>query len=288
MNNDAIPSPLLHPVAVGGDVLLDAVALAAARSFLRARSRGEVVQLLHAAVSTLGGAVVPARERPAEVVLPDGSPDVALDVSLGAGETLLVVPVARSARVRDRLAEALPGLVADAWVAAGSCDRFEQQELRASVDELTGLANRRAIRLHLSRATRGDIVCLIDLDHFKVLNDALGHAAGDEALQRLGDAFRGWFRDDDFAGRYGGDEFLIILKATRLPVAVRRLRELADHWSSQGGELPTLSAGVARVDARGGPAALRSADRALYRAKERGRNTIEGATVADAGGEDAT
>ena len=280
MSDNALPSPLLHPVAVGVDVLLDAVALAAARSFLRAGSRAEVVQLLHAAVSSLGGAVVPARERPAEAV--------PLDVSLGAGEALLVVPAAGSSRVLDRLTHALPGLVADAWVAAASCDSFEQQALRASVDELTGLANRRAIRPHLSRATRGDIVCLIDLDHFKALNDAFGHSAGDEALQRLGDALRGRFRDDDFVGRYGGDEFLIILKATRLPVAVRRLRDLTDHWSSQDGELPTISAGVARVDARGGSAALRSADRALYRAKGRGGNAIEGATVADARSEDAT
>ena len=257
MNDDALPSSLLHPVAVGVDVLLDAVALAAARSFLRAGSRAEVVQLLHAAVSSLGGVVVPAGDCPVEAV--------PLDVSLGAGEALLVVPQVSSAPVLDRLAHALPGLVADAWVAAASCDSFEQQAMRASVDELTGLANRRAIRLHLDRATRGDIVCLIDLDHFKALNDALGHSAGDGALQRLGDAFRGWFRDDDFVGRYGGDEFLIILKATRLPVAVRRLRELADHWSLQGEELPTLSAGVARVDARRGPAALPSADRTLYR-----------------------
>lgn len=270
---------MLHPVAVGYDIELGAVALAAARSFLRAQSRAEVALMLHAAVSSLGGVLVPAHECDSDA-LP-------LDVSLGVGEVQLVVTAAGKAAALDRLARVVPALVEDALVAAAQCDSFEQQALRASVDELTGVSSRREIRPQLCAATRGDIVCLIDLDEFKELNDTYGHSAGDEALRRFGETLRAWFRDDDFVSRYGGDEFLIVLKATRLPVAVERIRALARDWASEVGQLPTVSAGVARVDARGGAAALRAADRALYRAKRRGRNVVEAATLADARAQDA-
>lgn len=266
-------SPLLHPVTVGEDAGVDAVVLAAARSLLRVESRVEAARVLHAAVSSLGGVLVPASESHT-AALP-------LDVSLGVGGAQLVGHAAGEGAGLRRLSHILPALVEDALVAAARADSFEQEARRASVDELTGVASRREIPSRLRAASAGDVVCLLDFDELKELNDTRGHCAGDEALQRFGAALIMSFRDDDFVGRYGGDEFLVVLKATPLAVAVERLRSLARGWAGEDGQLPTVSAGVAAVGVLGGSAALRAADLALYRAKRNGRNLVEGATASD-------
>lgn len=172
--------------------------------------------------------------------------------------------------------------------------RLEKENRR---DPLTGLANRRHLdeTLHqeLYRADRFRhelSVTMCDLDHFKDVNDKLGHALGDEVLKTIANILRTELRATDFAARYGGEEFVIIFPETgRTDVlsACEKLRTLIEHhpWERLSPELAvTMSFGVARFsDARQTAAQmLASADRALYQAKRSGRNRVcESALAAD-------
>ena len=155
----------------------------------------------------------------------------------------------------------------------------------ATLDDLTGLLNRRAFfeeagRLQkLVRRQHGELcVAVVDIDHFKRVNDQHGHAAGDAVLKGVAQALRSGLRDSDLVGRIGGEEFAIALPFTRLPDAMKRLQQLRQ----QVAELPgapvrvTVSGGLADLhspdDSLGD--ALKRADAALYRAKAAGRNQI--------------
>ncbi|MGO4228630.1 GGDEF domain-containing protein [Arthrobacter sp. YAF34] len=169
---------------------------------------------------------------------------------------------------------------------------YEQQttdlRARATVDGLTGLLNRSAFldlaenelrRLRRTGTTAS--VILADLDHFKKINDEFGHPAGDSALQAFARACTGTVRSTDLIGRYGGEEFILLLPG----VTPERAREIAADVSSrlqQSGSrviprLPTVSYGIAAVDAGPGglDAAVASADAALYQAKTLGRDRAE-------------
>jgi diguanylate cyclase (GGDEF)-like protein len=169
---------------------------------------------------------------------------------------------------------------------------YEQQttdlRARATVDGLTGLLNRSAFldlaenelrRLRRTGTTAS--VILADLDHFKKINDQFGHPAGDSALQAFARACTGTVRSTDLIGRYGGEEFILLLPG----VTPERAREIAADVSSrlqQSGSrviprLPTVSYGIAAVDAGPGglDAAVASADAALYQAKTLGRDRAE-------------
>lgn len=158
----------------------------------------------------------------------------------------------------------------------------------ATTDELTSLANRRHMQDLLAEEVRrhrrlGQPLCvaLLDLDHFKRINDAHGHQGGDEALRHFARVAREALREIDVLARWGGEEFLLMMPATTLAQAMtglQRLRErLADHPHPP--ELPrvriTCSAGVALYQA---PATIEQtidqADQALYRAKAEGRDRI--------------
>jgi diguanylate cyclase (GGDEF)-like protein len=155
-------------------------------------------------------------------------------------------------------------------------------------DELTGLYNRRHLRHELAReADRAQrqraplALCRIDVDHFKPINDQHGHALGDEVLCGLSDLLLRLTRTGDILGRWGGEEFLLLLPATPLTQAaevVDRLRAAAAA-AMVSASLPelrvTISAGLAPVDAVDAvETALEQADRALYRAKAEGRNRV--------------
>lgn len=156
-------------------------------------------------------------------------------------------------------------------------------------DQLTGALNRRgmdeAFARELARADRLDAplcVGLLDIDHFKKLNDGLGHQAGDDALRHLARVVRGLLRPTDTLARYGGEEFLILLPNTVVEEAERILlriqRELTRQFFLHDNErvLITFSAGVAqRVPAEDDRALVARADAAMYRAKSRGRNRVE-------------
>jgi diguanylate cyclase (GGDEF)-like protein len=155
----------------------------------------------------------------------------------------------------------------------------------AQVDELTRLSNRRHIVEVLGiehgrclRAGQPLSVVLIDLDHFKAINDHHGHAAGDAVLREFAEVLRGGLRESDFAGRWGGEEFLVVLPQVRAGVAavlVDRLREAMAQMSFDH-VLPGLrisfSAGASEYGAgESTHQAIERADQAMYLAKEAGR-----------------
>ncbi|KAF0103752.1 MAG: diguanylate cyclase [bacterium] len=156
-------------------------------------------------------------------------------------------------------------------------------------DQLTGALNRRgmdeAFARELARADRlGEAlsVGLLDIDHFKKLNDGHGHQAGDEALRHLARVVRGLLRPTDSLARYGGEEFLILLPNSDVAEAERILqriqRELTRQFFMHDNErvLITFSAGVAQRQAgEDGAALLARADAAMYQAKSLGRNRVE-------------
>lgn len=163
-------------------------------------------------------------------------------------------------------------------------------------DALTGVLNRRAIgealEAEVQRSRRlGEpfALLMLDADHFKAINDRSGHAAGDRALQHLGTLLAAQARDIDRVGRWGGEEFVLLLPGTTLAQAreaAERLRErveaLPPRWQEQ--PLPlTLSIGAAQWAGAGDELAalLARADAALYRAKAGGRNRVEAEPVSD-------
>ena len=158
----------------------------------------------------------------------------------------------------------------------------------AQLDELTGLLNRRHIlkclNEEITRAQRTNIPCsiaIIDLDFFKRINDQFGHPAGDEALRTFAISIFANIRTIDKLGRYGGEEFLLIMPDTAKDQAVRtldRLRSILSEvdWTPISGSFNlTMSAGICSVrQADSTEDILARADIALYRAKDAGRNRV--------------
>ncbi len=161
-------------------------------------------------------------------------------------------------------------------------------ELIATMDELTGLMNRRTIHeaLHLERrrserTEQPMCVAMVDADHFKAVNDQFGHASGDEVLKGLADAMRSALRETDSVGRYGGEEFLVVLPMTDLGQALVPLERIrcaaaAVRYAMLPAEARvTVSIGVAQsfpdedIDET-----VKRADAAVYEAKRGGRNRI--------------
>jgi two-component system, cell cycle response regulator len=170
-------------------------------------------------------------------------------------------------------------------------DRQEQLRIQANVDELTGILNRAAIRDvlrraldHAAREQSSISVVLCDVDRFKSVNDAHGHPVGDSVLSGVAKRVSAGLRPYDVLGRYGGEEFLIVLPGCSLPEALgvaerARVSVCCEGIETSGGLLPiTMSFGVATAtgDARNLDELISDADRALYRAKEAGRNCVEG------------
>jgi diguanylate cyclase (GGDEF)-like protein len=168
-------------------------------------------------------------------------------------------------------------------------------ETRASTDPLTGLPNRRALeealRRMLAQAERagGSLAALaLDLDHFKAINDGHGHDQGDAVLAAVGAALGASVRASDLVARYGGEEFIVLAPDADADGAVaiaEKLRRAIAALELRSGRV-TASIGVAvfpghALDAE---SLLRAADRALYLAKERGRDRVEVAVEAQGSG----
>jgi len=169
----------------------------------------------------------------------------------------------------------------------------EALRVQATHDGLTGLLNRTAImemlRKELARAAReGNALSLlmVDLDRFKQINDTHGHAAGDAVLRESARRMQDTIRSYDGVGRYGGEEFLIVLPGCdgkSALVQAERVREIfaaAPFLTEQHNMVVTCSIGASsrvRPSEADGDALLREADLALYRAKGDGRNRVGGA-----------
>jgi len=168
--------------------------------------------------------------------------------------------------------------------------RTAEYEKMANYDTLTGLYNRRAILekanewiCHVRRYKGRLTVVMLDIDHFKQVNDIYGHRVGDRVLMDLSSMMQRSVRQTDFAGRYGGEEFLIILPRTDVAgasVMAERVREAiqgAPMHDAEGNAFKvTASLGVAEYCSGDDEDSLITrADAALYRAKEAGRNRVE-------------
>lgn len=188
-------------------------------------------------------------------------------------------------------------LLAFIWVLIRSARQsLDHAEMAAATDVLTGLPNRRGfaerMRNEFERIKRdpnhNSCVMMLDIDHFKRINDTFGHAAGDVVLRRFGLLLTEVSRKSDVPGRVGGEEFALILHGIGLDLA----RQIADRFRRRVAETEVPFEGnVLRVTVSVGIAAIQSgdfhydeslgrADRALYRAKGQGRNQVCGPEVA--------
>jgi two-component system cell cycle response regulator len=159
----------------------------------------------------------------------------------------------------------------------------------ALTDPLTGFYNQRYLMRHLTglmstNIANGVAVMMIDVDHFKQVNDRWGHPVGDRALKAVADTLRGRIRLFDSIARYGGEEFAVVMPGTglqeatsvaeRLRISIEELRFAPEPGVNHA---LTVSIGVAAVDAGDWTPQrlLRDADAALYEAKRSGRNRVE-------------
>ena len=160
-------------------------------------------------------------------------------------------------------------------------------------DELTGLANARALKARLDaeivravRYKRPLSLLLIDSDALKRVNDKFGHDAGDHLLLEVAAGLRRELRATDFVGRYGGDEFIALVPETDLGAAAQIARRLLSLLATpdEAGRLCTVSIGVAAVEPGilTGEQLFRVADRALYQAKRLGKNRAEVSSLIEA------
>jgi diguanylate cyclase (GGDEF)-like protein len=187
----------------------------------------------------------------------------------------------------ERLARTLAEQSALALANLRMRDALKMQSIR---DPLTGLFNRRymeeSFERELRRAARKKSVMgvlMIDIDHFKKLNDSLGHEAGDIVLRSFGSLLKGHFRAEDIVCRYGGEEFTVIMPETSLESTHERAlelckaaRQLLVQHKGQTLQPISVSIGVAILGEHGAAAdtLLRAADSALYRAKQQGRDRV--------------
>jgi diguanylate cyclase (GGDEF)-like protein len=243
----------------------------------------EVTAALEDGVRALGGTVVPPQ---------DESPDaLPFDLSCGTGPTALPAAPAGS-QARARLELVLPALLDNARIAVARASHDLRLAEMVQVDALTGLLNRRATERVVARLDTSATVAVLDLDHFKLVNDRYGHAAGDEVLTVFGRHLLEHGRAEDRYGRLGGEEFVGVFAGMPVGEVVAALDRLRADWRQVAPYATTFSAGVAAVGPAGGEQALKAADAALYSAKRAGRDTTRvapsqapQAARPDAGGE---
>jgi len=219
--------------------------------------------------------------------------DVACEPLLVGGQVIGSVLIARRKIIGERERGRVRESVAQAAPILANQRNLAQAQLRAASDALTGLPNRRAadetlkrMAAHAGRTVSPLAAVLLDLDHFKQVNDLHGHELGDKTLAAVGQILSSTLRGSDFAARYGGEEFLVLLPNTDREAA----RDVAEKLrvAIEGADIAhivpvTASFGVAAIpdDANEAEQMIRKADRALYAAKAGGRNRVE--TVAQSG-----
>jgi diguanylate cyclase (GGDEF)-like protein len=235
--------------------------LNATRALLRVSTAVEARRIAEDLVSELGGVLVASSV--------EGPAVIPADLSFGHGDPVLAAAAPGSSE-RSLLDRYLTPYLLDARHALEISVRTERLSESASTDALTGLPNRRMIDRALGRLSAGDSVIIVDLDHFKRVNDELGHATGDDVLRAFGGVLSCTARGRDVVGRFGGEEFVAVLVAPTVG-ADAFLERLRSAWLEVRPVPVTFSAGVARCG--GDPdETISLADQALYAAKDRGRD----------------
>ena len=261
----------------------------------------DAVQLLRVVVES---AVEATRAKGGVITGPQGERFVVGDPELGkeksewslrAGREHLGTLVLNADHFDEEELETVALLCGHAAVALDNARLHRIVEHQALIDGLTGLANRRrsesALDEEIVRASRlgGELtLAILDIDHFKQVNDRYGHAAGDSVLKELALVLNHSLREIDTAGRWGGEEFALILPGTDIEGGVRlceRIRQTleARRVPIEDGQAISITAsfGVADFERAGSrERLLAAADEALYRAKRAGRNRVERAAEA--------
>jgi diguanylate cyclase (GGDEF)-like protein len=243
---------------------------------------------LRSAVTAMRPLVVKLDERAAPGLEAGGHPEHALVVPiLRSGQLMGAMELYLNAwrELSEDQADLLNGVASQAAIAIRHAQLFEAQEENALTDELTKLPNRRALAQRFlqetqraRRAHHSIAFLMIDLDHFKLVNDTYGHLNGDAVLAELAQILVTGARESDVCARYGGEEFGLILHETTesgARVLAERIRAKVAAATFPGGLKLTISVGVAATDE---PALFTQlidrADQALYVAKQGGRNQV--------------
>ena len=185
---------------------------------------------------------------------------------------LLITADARPVEHDPTVGAATELLAAQVTASLGMAEAIAELSVRAAQDPLTGLRNTGSFAEDMEREQRGAACLLIDIDHFKAVNDTYGHPVGDQLLCDLARQLSRHLRERDVLYRIGGDEFAAILPDTDLDDAARialRLVEAARQVRT------TVSIGLSIIGKDGVGSARLSADRALYQAKARGRDRVQ-------------
>ena len=214
-------------------------------------------------------------------------------ISFGQKLGVLALSNANPGAFQDGDQKSLESVADMCATAIQNARHVERVRQLAYIDGLTGIFNRRFFELRvgeeIERAKRfnaGMAIIMIDIDHFKRLNDEFGHLLGDEVLRQVSSIFSQHLRKIDVVCRYGGEEFVIVLSQTGAEIAMKvaqKLRNLVAEWQFPGVPRPVyISAGVAIFPENGTERdqLVKAADNALYVAKHTGRNRVCLATAA--------
>jgi diguanylate cyclase (GGDEF)-like protein len=227
-------------------------------------------------------------------IMPDARNVAVVPLAADAVVGVLVAETGRKpgSRIERRVIATTERFAGHTALAMRNANLLERMQQMAVTDGLTQLANRRsfdrALDRELQRATRTDgrlSVVLIDIDHFKLLNDTHGHLTGDTVLRQIAAALRECGREYDTIARYGGEEFAAVLPGCSSALAVQVAERLRRAVEEAATDVPvTASAGVATYPYDGADVdtLLGAADRALYSAKRAGRNQVLSAEQARA------
>ncbi len=202
---------------------------------------------------------------------------------------VIVISRRRAGAWPDGAREILEVAAREAAAALARVNSLRDAQTRASTDPLTGLPNRRYFEEYVELLGRGRRaadaigILMVDVDRFKVLNDRFGHAVGDVVLRAIGRTIASTVRDLDVPARFGGEEFVILLRNPSPDVALEvgeRIREAVERIDLRdvgvGAVTVSVGASVSR-DGEGVASLVQRADHALYRAKRYGRNRVEAA-----------
>jgi diguanylate cyclase (GGDEF)-like protein len=216
--------------------------------------------------------------------------DIVAPMSAG-GDTLGVLAISRPDRHHDNERDVLEMIARIGALTWKNLQAYREKEVEAEVDKLTRIFNKGALlrrlglALHEARTSGGKTaVFIFDLDNFKIYNDTNGHLAGDRLLSKLAALVKDTVRADDVFGRFGGEEFLLVMPnrtgAQAMTVA-GMIRKRIEEYPFEGGSTQplgrvTISGGVSIFpdDANGQVELMQAADNALYRAKQAGRNQV--------------